>query len=264
MKNKNNSEKGAQSHSLNPSFDNIPELTKSEVLNPQAQLIGQGGIVHSVFEPLQRLNIIQNQSLHDFQKKIEQGTAQIPLENRDNSKLGLALKTLEDSKYQLDSEILREMFATLISSTLDNCKNNKVKPSFSSVLKDLTTQDAHLVKLFSNEKDVPLVSVRVEDANGTGIDLEKDILIFDSALSTDRLALYSLERLGIISLDPFAQLSSSLYQKKYIDFENNPLYLDIKNKLPIIDEEFVCTSIHLVRGTASLTPFGEAFVSCII
>jgi len=264
MNNKNNPEKGAQSNSLNPSFDDIPKLTKPDILNPQVQLIGQGGIVHSIFEPLQKLNIIQDQSLHDFQRKIEQGTARISLENRDNSKIGLALKTLEDSKYQLDSEDLRELFANLISSTLDNSKNNKIKPSFSSVLKDLTTEDAQLVKLFSKEKDVPLVSVRVEDAYGTGINLEEDILIFDSTLSRNRLSLYSLERLGIISLDPFTQLSSSHYQKRYIDFENNSLYSDIKNKLPIIEEEFICTSIQLVRGTASLTPFGEAFVSCII
>lgn len=97
------------------------------------------GIVHAVFDPLLRFNIVRKKSLEDFQEKVQTGTHQIPEENRDDSKIGLALKAFEESKYQLDSEELKELFANLITSTVDNRINSKVQPSFSSVLKDMST-----------------------------------------------------------------------------------------------------------------------------
>ena len=54
-----------------------------------------------------RFNIVRDQHLEDFKAKIKLGTEKIPEENRDDSKIGLALKAFEDSKYHLNSEELR-------------------------------------------------------------------------------------------------------------------------------------------------------------
>lgn len=252
--------------SINLSLDGIPESTKEELLNPPAKLLGQAmsGIIHAVFDPLIKFNIVRDQQLKDFEKKVQSGTNEIPEENRDDSKIGLALKALEESKYQLDSEELRQMFANLISSTVDNRKNDSVQPSFSSVLKDLSPLDANLIKLFAGENPVPLVSIRIQDENGTGTEFNSNTLIFNDDIIENELSLFSLERLGLVMLNPTSELKSKNNQEKYQNFENHPSYSSLKQMLPIDSGEFVFTQISLNKGTAGLTPYGSAFVSCII
>ena len=266
MANEDMLEEANQGKSIKLSLDGIPESTKEEALNPPAKLLGQAfsGIVHAVFDPLVKFNIVRDKELKDFEEKVQSGTHQIPEKNRDDSKIGLALKAFEESKYQLDSEELRQLFANLITSTVDNRKNSKVQPSFSSVLKDLSTEDAHLVKLFAKENPVPLVSIQVEDENGVGVGMQNNILVFNSEININELSLFSLERLGLLSLNPTNQLQSKNNQTKYQNFESDPMYLSIKNRLPIISGEFTFSKSRLARGKAELTPFGEAFVSCVI
>lgn len=266
MSKKNLLKEADEGTTINVSLDGIPESTKEELLNPPAKLLGQAisGIIHAVFDPLVRFNIVRNQQLKDFKDKVEASTNEIPEENRDDKKIGLTLKAFEESKYQLDSEELRQMFANLISSTVDNRKNNIVQPSFSSVLKELTPEDANLIKLFAEETTLPLVSIRAQDKNGTGMSIKDNILIFNNTIVDNEFSLFSLERLGLIILDSGSELKSIENQTRYQNFENHPMYSSAQKMLPINTENFVLTKIILNKGKAKLTPFGKAFISCVI
>lgn len=248
------------------SLDIIPESTKEEALNPSANLIGQAvrGVLHLALDPLVKLNIVRNQSLKDFEEQIQNKNEAIPIENRDSSKFGLALKALEDSKYQLDSEQLREMFATLISSTLDNRTNSIVQPSFSTVLKDLSPEDAIILLKFVENKKMPLVKLRFEiEDGGTGVDVFDNILLFNDEIIYNPISISSLERLGILSID-----SSKLQSKKnleiYTAFESSSLYKSQEQRLPIVNEEFTLSKMIVNECSIELTPFGEAFISVIV
>ncbi|WP_404467246.1 DUF4393 domain-containing protein [Planococcus rifietoensis] len=266
MENKKELEEVNQGKSIKLSLDGIPESTKEEVLNPPARLIGQAisGIVHAVFDPLVKFNIVRDKDLKDFEKKVKSGTNQIPEKNRDDDKIGLVLKAFEESKYQLDSEEMRVLFANLISSTVDNRKNYGVQPSFSSVLKDMSVEDAHLLKLFAEENAVPLVTIRLENDKGVGTGIHNNILIFNNETYENELSLFSLERLGILSLNSDNELSSQYNKDKYQNLENNEKYLTAKNSLPLVSEEFTFTKVRFQKGNARLTPFGKAFIACVV
>lgn len=266
MSNQNPLETSNEGTKVNLSLDGIPESTKEELLNPPAILLGQAlsGIIHAVFDPLLKFNIVRDQQLNDFKEKVQAGTNKIPEENRDDNKIGLTLKAFEESKYQLDSEELRQMFANLISSTVDNRINSTVQPSFSSILKELTPADANLVKLFSEETYVPLVSIRAQDKDGTGMNIKSNILIFNDETIDNELSLFSLERLGLVILDTDSELKSIANQTRYQNFVDHPIYSSIQEMLPINSENFSLTEIKLNKGTAKLTPFGVAFISCVI
>ena len=102
--------------------DVLPESTLEALLNPAAKSIGTavGGLCDLIFFPLHKLGIYTEQKLKEYSDKIKQKTDDIPVENRDASKLNLVFKALEDSKYQINEEELQEAFANLIASTIDN------------------------------------------------------------------------------------------------------------------------------------------------
>lgn len=130
----------------------IPQSTVENLVNPATKSTGNAlqtvvdAFFHFSLDGLRRYNIVKEKDLLDFQKKIYEKTESIPEENRDDSKVGLAFKSLEDSRYQLDEELMRELFSNLLVSTLDDRKNNKVLPSFSHILSNLTNADALFLK----------------------------------------------------------------------------------------------------------------------
>lgn len=116
--------------------DVLPESTLEALLNPAAKSIGTavGGLCDLIFFPLHKLGIYTEQKLKEYSDKIKQKTDDIPVENRDASKLNLVFKALEDSKYQINEEELQEAFANLIASTIDNRVNNLNFPHAESLL----------------------------------------------------------------------------------------------------------------------------------
>lgn len=248
-------------------IDGIPETTKEELLNPPAKLIGQAisGGLYYLLNPLLKHNIIKKHELELFSEEVQKKTSNVPEEKRDDSKLGLALKALEDSKYQLNSKELREMFASLIASSINKDINDSVEPSFSSILKDLSHEDALLLKKFFIEPHIPAVSIQFEDTN-TNVYFTnyKHILLFKSASLRKEISISSLERLGLIEFST-RSLSSTENKRRYSNFESSTFYKILTKDLPVIsNENFSANKVNLIKEHASLTPLGERFCAVVL
>ena len=104
----------------------LPQSTIEYLLNPTAETIGQSldGIATALCWPLLKLRIIQKNKLKQFAEEIRNKNDQIPVENRDSSKIGLAIKAIEEARYQLNEDDVRQMYVNLISSTVDNDKQS--------------------------------------------------------------------------------------------------------------------------------------------
>lgn len=244
----------------------LPKSTKKKLYEPSAELIGQAfrGITHKVFGHLIEYNIVKDQELNDLKNKVQSKIDEIPEENRSTEKLGLTLKATEDSAYQLSSEELRELFANLIASSVDNRVNDELHPSFSSILKDLSPKDATILKKIYNNITVPSVTVRIEQDNGTGVDTIENIMLFDDEYVIHPKSLNNLERFGLITTSPKRYLSSEENTEKYNNFEQSDYYLQEKKKLPIRSDDLVFTNIKVKRGKVELTSFGESFGQMVI
>ena len=133
---------------------NIPisEKTVSKILEPALVPIGQaiGGIIQWVFQKPIEYGIVKNNDLNYLKAQSEYYLNQIPIENRTDKNLGLTLKAFEDSRYQLSNEIISDYFAKLIAGTVNIDK--EVKPIYSSILSEMTDDDAKLLQYFFNKK----------------------------------------------------------------------------------------------------------------
>ncbi|MCU5596781.1 DUF4393 domain-containing protein [Bacillus wiedmannii] len=245
----------------------LPESTKEEILNPSASLIGQAfrGIAHKVLDPLIRYNIVKDQEMIDFTNKVQNKTGAIPVENRDESTLGLTLKAVEDASYQLNSEKLREMFANLIAATVDNRQNGEILPSFSSILKDLSPDDAKLLSEIPHTGVLPIIAIRLNTSDhNSGITVAENIILFENRIINNPVSVSSLERLGLISLQERISLHTEENKKLYNEFKNNELYKRFEQQLPIDLSGDKLTNISTFEGKLQVTPFGEKFISVVL
>lgn len=256
------------------SFINIELIPKELITNifgPASTSIGQGlgGIANFVMGPLRRLNITSEKSYQDFVEKINTKTDEIPPENRDITKLGLSLKTMEDSRYQLEDEEMREYFANLLAGLVDNRKNQKASPRFSTILSELTTKDANILSKIYTLTAVPTANIRVQRPNGEGVDTIKNlILLSGSKYINSNSSLQTLESYGLIEIRPQQALADKADQALYDAFENSYFLKNMKlefisrfEKNPFfIDRELTVVTVH---GSLRISDLGEEFCSMI-
>lgn len=249
----------------------IPKELITNIFGPASKSIGEGlgGIANYVMGPLRRLNITSEKSFQDFVDKINTNTDEIPPENRDISKLGLALKTMEDARYQLENEEMREYFANLLAGLVDNRKNSQSSPRFSMILSELTTKEARLLSEFYNLKGIPTESLRVQKSNGDGVDLIENLLLIDENNYVDEnLAIKTLQSYGLIDIAPSVLLKDEKKFALYDIFENSKQFSDTKDQL-IKDFQnhpyFIGIDFDIInsRGSITITDLGDIFCSMI-
>lgn len=254
-------------NALDPWFNKLPQSTIEKMLNPIAEPIGKGlgGVVSIIMNPFTKLGIISQQNINNFENKIKEKNSTIPIENRDTSKQGLALKAVEDSIYQLDSEDLQDMFANLIAASLDNRKNNDVHPSFSTILKDLSPKDAILFKKLYKLKVIPSVTVRFESSQTKlGINVKENILLVNGMNIIEPVSLNNLNRFGLVEIQRGSYLSSTPNLLRYQQFEESVYFLNEKASLPRHTEEFHLDNIVAIRGKVEVTSLGNLFGCYVI
>ena len=275
-------------------FASLPESAKENLVGPASQTLGKGinGIVTVFANPLIKLGMLANKDIEDYENKIYSKTKKIPEENRDSSKQGLAIQALEDSLYRISEEEIIEYYSNLISGSLDNRINKRIHPSFSSILKEMSTSDAILfekifrssVKLISPY--IPLASIQYKFLPDGGYGLIfKDTLIIPSHeqnyIESDTVSIFSLERLGLIKIDRHHELTGNLrlitkqadgtnplivhgtYEECYASLYQTDQYIDFSNSrnspnFPNISEP------SLIKGSIELTDFARSLGSIII
>lgn len=249
----------------------IPKELIVNTLGPATKSIGEGleGIVNYVMGPLRRLNVTSEKSYQDFVNKLNTKTESIPDENRDTSKFGLALKTMEDSRYQIEEEDMREYFANLLAGLIDNRKNSNASPRFSTILSELTTADADLLSKISLKSVQPTASLRIQKRNGNGITFVNDLILFDP-LEPDSAnpIIETLQSYGLIEIRPQVGLTDEKNIEIYNQFESSHFYKSMTESIkeyykadPFFkDSEF---DIKCIRGSIKITTLGQQFCSMV-
>lgn len=249
----------------------IPKELITNVFGPATKSIGEGlgGVANYVMGPLRKLNVVSEKSYQDFVEKVNTKTESIPEENRDISKLGLSLKAVEDSRYQLENENMREYFANLLAGLVDNRKNQNSSPRFSTVLSELTTEEAQLLSRLYEDISTPTLSARVQHSNGDGIDSMQNTLLFrDTEIFGANSLLYTLQSYGLIEIRTSIELKDKKKLDIYEKFETSDYFLELKEgfiRQYELHPFFHNTKydIESTRGSIVVTELGQKFCSMI-
>lgn len=210
--------------------------------------------------------------LEEYQKELVHEISSIPDDNLIEPPLSVVGPALEASVYYIEEEILRKMFARVISSSMDNRKNSRTHHSFVEIIKQLSPLDAKNLEIIMSEDTLPIVNYGIELGISSYEVFHRYIFLHNENEDVNSVAssLINLQRLGLISID----FSKTLFNlQEYNRFENHPLYFELENQMK--SEEFLNNNLNIIqeykikmeeihpkieKGYVELTPLGKDFI----
>lgn len=240
-------------------FNSLDPKSKEALTYPSARTLGNAadGLISLVFYPLLKAQIFTHEKLKQYRKEVSEKISHIPENNRDISKFGLVLKAIEESRYQLNEDDIRKMYVNLISSTVDNRKNNFVNPRIASVVAQFGIKEAELLKMLFHSKNHTILNCELYAYDSSG-DFKNSptVLYYDGVFFKDYgPSIDILKSLGVIDFP---------YKRKLVGQENN--YFLIQNYLKTLAPLYkLSDSDHdeFRDGYIEYTNFGEQLAHCI-
>ena len=184
---------------------------------------------------------------------------EIPEENRKDPDLSIVGPAIDQMKFDLNKDDLVEMFANLISNSFDS-RSYGLHPAFASIISQLNTQDARLLKLLAKSYTaLPIISVDVISTNSispipgyySDCDRLREYKVETNAYSLESV-IDNLERLKLAKLNSKVICFEDEYKRVRENLAFQQMFMNVKN------------SMKENKFRLELTSFGRMFtMACI-
>lgn len=226
----------------------------------------------------------QEANVEKLKSGILDNVSKIEPENIQEPKLNILGPALEASKYYIEDEELRDMFAKLIAASMDKSKNDKLHVSFVEIIKQMNPLDAENLVAISNPSNpyFNLIGELKADVSTGGLITYNTNLYLgnmnDHSQQNIGISLSNLDRLGLINLS-YQEWSNDedLYKKfeELVEFKDLSFKIDGENaytafiaknisKNSPTKKEIPIQTISKPRvgmGFIRITDYGKAFSS---
>lgn len=244
---------------LPPSIDNaVSNLTDKPTASMGTTLsdlwyLVFGGISYQA----EKKKIKYSHDLEEYRKELTESIEQIPDEKRIEPSIQTTAQALENSKYCLEEKELRQMFTSLITNSMNADFQKDIHPSFAGIIKQMSSMDAKIIKIFKNSPSTgfPLGRYEIEQNKGYITLLDNVFLECPTTeLSHSSLSISSLARLGLIKT---SYEDSFIDKNVYLPFNEQHYFKTLQQTHP--DKTF---NVH--PGVVFLTPLGRSFTRVCI
>ena len=239
----------------------VLEKTYDDVVHPSAKSVGNTlsllprtiGVLLGKWE---KWVINGEESIKLTALAVREKVSKIPEEKLTEPEPYVAIPAIQQLSYCYDSKELREMYANLLVSSMNTDTKYQVHPSFVDIIKQLTPDEAKLLKKLSKEDTFPLIDVRMNLPAGgfqttvhNFTNISEDVCDCPSNIFS---YLDNFERLKLIDIK----------NDKY--FTNEDLYQPLKNHAII--KEVMSSKLpegyknEIKKGIFELTAFGKDFI----
>lgn len=247
----------------------LPKSTQELLMNPTVKNIGEtlGALSELILSPINTFTTWTNTHIRKFQQSITENINKIPEADRDLAKFNLAMKAIDDAKFQITDDNLREMFAKLIAASIDKRYNQGLSPRFSNVLSQFSPEDARFLMQISTSdlhKIPTIIFFTQVDNPGRGL-TEGDHFIAPNYSTAcwfqNELSLNNLVSLGIINLREDEYLTSNINKSFYDSAEKSNEFLNWSNSAKFSNS--VLTPA-IKNGYIEFTTFGKKLIQIVI
>lgn len=241
--------------------------------------------------------------LEKYKKEIEEKILSIPQNKRREADFQLIGQTLDASKFCVDKEEIRKMFVNLLASTINDEKYDSVHPSYAEILKELSRDEALLLKYISENMKresnrFPLVDIRhivseKFDKDISGINIIKIVNLTKGNIRT-KYTNMRIEELGLGNIylnnqtnlgekancskpEKISEYLLNLQRLRIIDIRDRKItgieeYNNIINSrfvekklFEYRDEVFIDEIVFcFIRKYFCLTEYGQDFINCCV
>lgn len=194
--------------------------------------------------------------LKEIDTKLAKKYEKIPDDNKTEPRLSIVGPAIEVLKYNLDEEHIKEMFVNILTSEMDNRKQNKILPAYTEIIKQLNKEDAILLKSLKQIRKQQLSTciTRLEFNNDEGY-MDLDTIIVDSLNHTimpKKIVLENLERLNIIKLSTYIMIPANkeIVKNAFDNYKSNNF----------IGDKTTEANLTYIDGSLTITDFGWNFI----
>ena len=156
------------------------------------------------------------------------------------------------------------MYANLLANSMNKVVKKGVHSGFVEIIKQLSPDEARLLKQFKIVSVVPTITVRMSNEEGYGISIVKNFTdIGEKANCEQKIDLNNyfdnLIRLGLLEK---AEALSTLKTEAYDVLKKHPYIVSKINKIDLSKTEY--KTIEYIDSYISITHFGMAFCEICI
>lgn len=249
---------------------NVPECLNEaagNLANPLTKSVGQtmADIWDIVFggvgEFAERKRLLHAHKLEQFKDELEGKVESIPPEKLVPPDTQVVAGALNDARYCVEKDELRQMFSNLIAASLNSDTVHDVHPSFSNIIRRMSSFDANILLRFKQNARKPIVHFVWKLETGGTLPFRKNIIsseLHDDNLQQESRSLEVLQSLGLVDINFSRHLVDDT---KYDALLSNPLYVALKNdpeKVRTIRPDII--GIDCLKGIVSLTDLGSQFL----
>ena len=258
---------------LKQTIDSATALMKAvpiyqDAMQPVAQEAGKalgtlGKTVNVALAPLAVLVWGYDKIKDYLENRLEEKLEKVPEEEIQTPNPSVAGPAIEALRFTGHDEDLRELFANLIATAMDKNTAIEAHPAFVDILKNLSPDEAKILRFLALRSDVVTVDIKLNHKGGGYSVLHRHV----TTLATDagcehpqRTTHYTdnLVRLGLIEI-PYNRRKSG--EDPYQRILNDPLVQQLKDKYDKIDG----VSISFNYMFFSVTDLGKQFIqACVI
>ena len=222
-----------------------------------------GFVNHVILHPVKKANLTFKYKLDKLNIDIQKKALQIDEENMIVPPLNIAGPTLENLKYTIDIDELREMYTSLLASSMDKTKVDDIHPSFSEIIKQLQPDEAKILEYLSFHNRILKIDINIKSKNSPGYRSHiKNYSILSSLTSMEfknKITVYldNLIRLSLIEI-PYG--ISSANEELYKELTERKFIKNLRTSI----EADINTTLEFDNGIIELTDFGKMFCKCCI
>lgn len=245
---------------------NVSEIIKEPVYNltdKPTKSIGNGlaDIFDLIFAPVKAANIFTQHKIFKFKQELEEKINNIPDDKKINPPINVVGPVLEASRFYIDEDEIRSMFANLIVSAMHEDICDSVHPAFVEIIKQLRPLDAHIfLLLYKNPKTYPIANI---------IDTKMPVTSIKNCGHT--IFIRNFIPLEIVNVKNFKTVEASIdnllrlnlitvYYDRIIDDET--IYNSIESNIVYTSLKTAVLNKYLVgyqKGSWGITAFGKSF-----
>lgn len=197
-------------------------------------------------------------------KSVTEKLKNVPEENITTPPPNIAGPAVESLRYTGHDEKLRELYANLIANAMDKETIHKAHPGFVEIIKNLSSDEALLLKVFIDTQQIPLIDVKatvIEKGSGYSIMSENFSHISNMVKLTrpDLIPTYinNLCRLGILDIPSMVSISNpNTYEPLESDKQLEPI--------KILIEQTMKRKMSFKRKVVKPTTFGRQFIQSVV
>ncbi len=248
----------------------VGEILKAAGDNPQVKEaganLGQTALtltktVNNVLLPLAAVNFAFDKARAYFSSKFESDlsakAAAIPVECIAEPKASIAGPVLQGLAFSHEEPNLKEMYLSLLATAMDNRRASDAHPAFVEIIKQLTSEEAHLLVSLASLTTTSIVQIKQKQTDPAGwITLQTHLLNLrdlSSHAPVENLRQTAMVdnwiRLGLVTVD---YLSSLVAKDAYGWVEGRPEYQRIT-------QQYGAETITVTTGTLTRTALGKQF-----